>query len=142
MAGDIGRFLLREQGMREEEGEANRWASVVSEGREWAAGLLAQEERRGVHWAEEICLERERERARGRGLEDWAGWGGEGMKERVGPPGWVRFLSFSISFAFLIQTPLKLFEFKFKFEFNPNTQTKRTMHQHECNNKFLNIDKF
>ena len=46
MAGDLGRFLLRGRGMREEEGKADRWASIVSEGREWAAGLLAQEERR------------------------------------------------------------------------------------------------
>ena len=44
---------------------------------------------------------------------------------------------FSISFSFPIsnQLKLKLFAFKFKFEFNPSTQTKRTMHQHECDNK-------
>ena len=71
MAGDIGRFLLREQGTREEEGEADRWASVVSEGREWAAGLLAQEERRGVHWAEEMGHERERETGRGEARREW-----------------------------------------------------------------------
>ena len=41
VARDLGQFLLRGRGMREEEGEADRWASVVSEGREWAAGLLA-----------------------------------------------------------------------------------------------------
>jgi len=84
MAGDLGRFLLRGRGTWEEEGEADRWASVVSEGREWAAGLLAQEERRGMHWVEEMGREREREQARGRGLGDSAGWGGEGRKERVG----------------------------------------------------------
>ena len=59
-----------------------------------------------MHWAEEIRLERERERARGRGLEDWAGWGGEGRKERVGLPGWVglqgrfEFLLLSYFFCF------------------------------------------
>ena len=44
-------------------------------------------------------------------------------------------------FYFLFQTPLNLFEFKFKFEFNPNTQTNKLMHQHECNNKILALDK-
>ena len=36
----------------------------------------------------------------------------------------------------LFQTKLKLFEFKLEFELNPSTQTNKTMHQHECNNKF------
>jgi len=53
--------------------------------------------------------------------------------------GWVAsgFFSFSLLFI-LFQTLLKLkpFEFKFKFEFNSSTQTNKTMHQHECNNKF------
>ena len=62
---------MRGRGTREEEGEADRWASVLSEGREWAAGLLAQEERRGVHWAEEMGHERERETGRGVARREW-----------------------------------------------------------------------
>ena len=53
--------------------------------------------------------------------------------------GWVSF-SFSICYFNLTQ-PIKLFEFKFEFEFNPNTQTNKLMHQHECNNKILALDK-
>ena len=41
MAGDLGRFLLRGRGTREEEGEADRWASVVSEGRGDACAALS-----------------------------------------------------------------------------------------------------
>jgi hypothetical protein len=70
-----------------------------------------------------------------------------GWASRVGfgtKLGWV--LSFispvHFSFLFLIQTTQILIEFKFQFEFKPSTQAKRTMHQHECNNKFLNLDKF
>ena len=52
---------------------------------------------------------------------------------------WVRFFFyFLFSFLFLLQTR---FEFKYKFEFN-HTQIIKSMHQHECNNKFLNLDKF
>ena len=68
--------------------------------------------------------------------------GGKGGGDGLGrtEPGLGRFglmgLGF-ILFYFLFQTLLNLkpFEFKFKFEFNSSTQTKRTMHQHECNNK-------
>ena len=66
-----------------------------------------------MHWAEEMGREREREQARGRGLGDSAGWGGEGRRERVGPPGWVPFfysflLFFLFSFFSGFQTSLKL----------------------------------
>ena len=67
----------------------------------------------------------EREAGRTSGEATWAAW------FRLG---WVSFLF--LLFYFLFQTPLKLFEFKFKFEFNPSTQTKRSIYQHECNNKF------
>ena len=57
---------------RAQEGDVtDRWASIVSEGREWAAGLLAQEERRGVHWAEEMGRERERETGHGEARREW-----------------------------------------------------------------------
>jgi hypothetical protein len=72
--------------------------------------------------------------------EGRAGRQGRKKRERVGrPTGFGLGFRFGFPlFYFLFQTPLKLkpFEFKFKFEFNPSTQTKRTMHQHECNNKF------
>ena len=94
-------------------------------------------------------MERAEEEGRG---EEWAGAGGK----RTGPwvevgraawagalvagldwLGWVFYFSgFSFSFLFLMQTKLNLFEFKFEFEFNPSTQTNKSMHQHECNNKF------
>ena len=72
--------------------------------------------------------------------ENQEGRQGRKKRERVGrPTGFGLGFRFGFPlFYFLFQTPLKLkpFEFKFKFEFNPSTQTKRTMHQHECNNKF------
>ena len=90
-------------------------------GGEWAACLLAQEERRGVHWAEEMGRERERERARGRGLGDWASW--------------VGFLGFLFLFLFsYFKHYSNLIEFKYKFEFNPSTQPIKEMLQHECTN--------
>ena len=53
--------------------------------------------------------------------------------------------SFSNPFPFYFFSFLNLnqtkFEFKYKFEFN-YTQIIKTMHQHECNIKFLNLDKF
>ena len=83
-----------------------------------------------------------------------AGWAqgketGHGEKERWASGlgcqlglGWFLFSFSRFSFPFLSHAPLNLFEFKFQFEFKPSTQTKRTMHQHEYNNKFLNLDKF
>ena len=56
--------------------------------------------------------------------------------------GWVPSYFFLLSISiFLFQTLLKLkpFEFKFKFEFSSSTQTNKTMHQHECNNRQLNL---
>jgi len=44
------------------------------------------------------------------------------------------FLFYFLSFLFLIQTK---FEFKFTFEFNPHSN--KSMHQHECNNKNINL---
>ena len=95
------------------------------------------------------CERDGRRRRAGRGAGIWAGpgiAGPRGKKRRFGPTGllcwvgldWQRvwvfyFLSF---FYFLFQTKLNLFEFKLEFEFNPSTQTNKTMHQHECNNKF------
>ena len=89
-----------------------------------------------------------------------AGWGGKGAgpcgasgsgpkrgnKLGLGLPwagiwGWLGFLGrvwFSIFLLFfflnLIQTK---FEFKFEFEFKPHSN--KSMHQHECNNKNLNL---
>ena len=99
--------------------------------------------------------ERAQERG-GRGSRPgWAAcWEGKGSWAREKGLGWVflgralgiggltgfEFLSNSYSFS-KANTQI-LFEFKFQFEFKPNTQTKRTMHQHECNFKFLNLDKF
>ena len=48
---------------------------------------------------------------------------------------WAPFLFlFYLSFLFLIQTK---FEFKYEFEFKPHSN--RSMHQHECNTKKLNL---
>ena len=91
----------------------------------------------------------------------WAGAGEAAVREGVlgrwrGKPGWAErgereeccglglklgwaamgFLFFWVFSSFLFQTSLKLIEFKLEFEFNPSTQTIKTMHQHECNNKF------
>ena len=71
-------------------------------------------------------------------------WAGRGKEERELGSGWfVGFwVSFPISpFLFLIQSNTKLGEFKFKFEFTTSTQTTKAMHQHECINKVLTLDK-
>ena len=98
-------------------------------------GLLRWEER-AVCWA-------------GRGGRNWAGRveGEEGRE--LGQGNWVGLgfgfldLGFLFFFFSISKTNTQiLIEFKFQFEFKPSTQTKGTMHQHECNNKFLNLDKF
>ena len=80
---------------------------------------------------------------------NWAGRveGEEGRE--LGQGNWVGLgfgfldLGFLFFFYFISKTNTQiLIEFKFQFEFKPSTQTKGTMHQHECNNKFLNLDKF
>ena len=73
----------------------------------------------------------------------WAAGAGEGERDRgLGREtelGWVCFRD-GLGSLFLFYSISKtntqiLIEFKFQFEFKPSTQTKRTMHQHECNNK-------
>ena len=60
---------------------------VLARPRWWAGGLLAQEERRGAPWAEEVGRERERRQA------DWVScWVG------FSPLGWFGSSSFSISY--------------------------------------------
>ena len=86
------------------------------------------------------------------GPGEWHRWAKRWVREgeKNGPAGWVAvglglvldLLLFSNSYSFSKANTQILFEFKFQFEFKPNTQTKRTMHQHECNIKFLNLDKF
>jgi hypothetical protein len=91
----------------------------------------------------------------GRALDclGWCGRERSGELGRAGPLGGERgnwagvlvssfFLLFFLFSFFLSYFKLKLLDFKFKLEFNPSTQTKRTMHQHECNNRILNLDKF
>ena len=46
------------------------------------------------------------------------------------------------SMSFSISNQTNLGEIKFKFEFTTSTQTTKVMHQHECINKVLNLDKF
>ena len=49
--------------------------------------------------------------------------------------GWV------FSYVFSISNQTNLGEIKFKFEFTTSTQTTKAMHQHECINKVLTLDK-
>ena len=42
---------------------------------------------------------------------------------------------------FSISNKTNLGEIKFKFEFTTSTQTRKAMHQHECINKVLTLDK-
>ena len=76
--------------------------------------------------------------------EPWAASSFVGLTGLGFPMGWFLVLGFlSISpFLFLFQTNTQLGEFKFKFEFTTSTQTIKLMHQHECNNKILNLNKF
>ena len=81
-------------------------------------------------------------RGTGLGREKSGSRAEEKERERgLGRPGWVLgwvWFPFSIlflsSFLFLIQTK---FEFKYKFEFKPHSI--KSMHQHECNTKILNL---
>ena len=111
-------------------------------------------------------MREERPRKGGRSLragerKEWSGLGrrgGTGLRF-LGPGqgccvglllGWVLvelglvldLLLFSNSSSFSKANTQILFGFKYQFEFKPTNQTKRTMHQHECNIKFLNLDKF
>ena len=85
------------------------------------AGLL-----RAGFWAGDLGQARE---ARGGGL----GLAALGRTRVAVGLGFV--FSISLSLLFLIQT-----KFEFKYNLNSNhTQIIKTMHQHECNNKFLNL---
>jgi hypothetical protein len=77
--------------------------------------------------------------------ESWAecgkSWAGSGKKERKRAEVYVWagfwFSYFTFVFHFLFQTNSNLFEFKQNFEFKPYAfKQNKTMHQHECNNKF------
>jgi len=65
-------------------------------------------------------------------------------------PGWAQvegwaaigfLLSYFYFFSFSISNQTNLGEIKFKFEFTTSTQTTKAMHQHECINKVLTLDK-
>ena len=90
-------------------------------------GLLAQERRRAGAKAGPLGAAGPRKRKAG--LGHWVGL------EEFGFGLGLVFLFYSISKA---NIPI-LIEFKFQFEFKPSTQTKRTMHQHECNNKIFKL---
>ena len=123
-----------------------RWSGLPGS---LAAKRAAKRAERGwVSWAARVGLRRGEgvgllASGPGEGREEWAGrswsWAGLGF-----PKGWFLVLGFSsISpFLFLFQTNTQLGEFKFKFEFTTSTQTIKLMHQHECNNKILNLNKF
>ena len=98
----------------------------------WSGPLRARQPSASGVWAERVAGPDRVERG------FWAEWG------RMG---WVvlGLGSFSNPFPFYFFSFLNLnqikFEFKYKFEFN-YTQIIKTMHQHECNIKFLNLHKF
>ena len=92
----------------------------------WAHAERSGAEARGMELGRAGPCGRERERRRpgpvwAAGFRVWLGW-----------------VLGSFPFLFLFQT-----KFEFKYNLNSNhTQIIKAMHQHECNNKFLNLDKF
>jgi hypothetical protein len=151
-------------------GAGSCWAER-SEGGTGDAGERAARLRQQLRWAARVGAGPGREKAASRwregkevrGLGCWASAGEEGSWARVGFS-WARLVGPSVGFGLGFQGRLGWAWVEFGFgwvlvssflfysisktntqiliEFKLSTQTKRTMHQHECNSKFLNLDKF
>jgi len=163
MAGDLGLFLLRGRGTREEEGEADRRASVVREGRgdacaalrarSWAAGraglLRCAGEKAGPHAGSGPGREGEE------GETGWLLGAGPRVGRKERELGWVvgwvwaglvwvlGLVLFYFLSPFFSKLHPNLFESKLNFEFKPYPLNKiKHMHQHECTNIFKPMLKF
>ena len=79
---------------------------------------------------------REKKRAMGRRKGGPAGWAANWV--------WAGFSFLFLGFPFLSYLTHHSIYFNSNSNLNSNLalKQKRTMHQHECNNKFLNLDKF